>query len=318
MQKDKPYLQHLTKADDLKTTYEKTRAGFVALALEKNRQATPFVEQARALKVSASQAKSPRELMAIKEIQPALLTASGVSDKAAGHLLPEDKIIAIKGLIENYLEPAGNSFVEELVYRFLLTRGDTLGGSMRNIGGILAQRKLTRAIISSLALSETSYYWLDSNSNTWVHSSKEIADIELFLKGLSWIKNGRKRTVMYNLTVPIVKKNIDLCFLNCDYQEFPKIYKNPLVYIALGELKGGIDPAGADEHWKTASTAFSRIDKAFSKNKLNPYKFFVGASIELAMAKEIWAQLKKGILANAANLTDENQVASLCGWLSIL
>lgn len=36
------------------------RAGFVALALEKNRRATPFVEQARSLKAAASQAKTPR------------------------------------------------------------------------------------------------------------------------------------------------------------------------------------------------------------------------------------------------------------------
>ena len=46
----KPYRQHLTSSDDLITTYEAIRAGFVALALEKNRRATPFVAQARALK----------------------------------------------------------------------------------------------------------------------------------------------------------------------------------------------------------------------------------------------------------------------------
>ena len=39
----KPYRQHLTSSDDLITPYEAIRAGFVALALEKNRRATPFV-----------------------------------------------------------------------------------------------------------------------------------------------------------------------------------------------------------------------------------------------------------------------------------
>jgi hypothetical protein len=43
----KPYLQHLTSNDDLITNYEAIWAGFVALALEKNRRATPFVAQAR-------------------------------------------------------------------------------------------------------------------------------------------------------------------------------------------------------------------------------------------------------------------------------
>ncbi|MEQ9354155.1 MAG: AvaI/BsoBI family type II restriction endonuclease [Coleofasciculus chthonoplastes F2-STO-03] len=79
--------------------------------------------------------------------QPALLTASGVSDKAARYLDTHDKVAAIRGLIENLLEPAGANFIEELVFRFLLIRGDSLGGSMRNVGGILAQRKLTRMLI---------------------------------------------------------------------------------------------------------------------------------------------------------------------------
>ena len=63
-----------------------------------------------------------------------LITASGLSDKAVVHLTDQDKTEAIQGLIENFLEPAGAKFVEELVYRFLLTRGDALGGSMRNVG----------------------------------------------------------------------------------------------------------------------------------------------------------------------------------------
>jgi hypothetical protein len=44
----KPYRLHLKSSKDLETTYEAVRAGFVALALEKNRRATPFVAQARA------------------------------------------------------------------------------------------------------------------------------------------------------------------------------------------------------------------------------------------------------------------------------
>ena len=117
----KPYRWHLSSSADLVTSYEATRAGFVALALEKNRRATPFIEQARALKVAASTASNPAALINIANIQTALLTAAGVSDKAAGHLQHEDKIAAIQGLIENFLAPAGPNFVEELVFRFLLT-----------------------------------------------------------------------------------------------------------------------------------------------------------------------------------------------------
>ncbi len=168
----KPYLQHLSSSDDLVTTYEAIRAGFIALALEKNRRATPFVAQAKALKSAASKAKSPAGLLRIQEIQSALLTAAGVSDKAVGHLQPEDKAEAIKGLINNFLDPAGESFVEELVFRFLLTRGDTLGGSMRNAGGVMAQRKLTRAIISTLRVGGKSYQWQHSTNRTWTEMTR--------------------------------------------------------------------------------------------------------------------------------------------------
>ena len=160
----KPYQQHLKSSKSLETTYEAVRAGFVALALEKNRRATPFVAQARALKAAASKAKTPADLMKIAEIQTALLTAAGVSDKATNHLQDSDKREAVSGLIKNFLEPAGVNFVEELVFRFLLTRGDTLGGSMRNIGGFMAQKKLTRAILACLKLAGQKCHWLHADT----------------------------------------------------------------------------------------------------------------------------------------------------------
>jgi len=64
-------------------------------------------------------------------------------------------------------------------------------------------------------------------------------------------------------------------------------YEATKSYIAMGELKGGIDPAGADEHWKTARAALDRIRKAFSKVEVSPHNFFVGAAIAKRMAQEI-------------------------------
>jgi type II restriction enzyme len=310
------YKNHLKTGVDLVTAYEKTRTGFVALAIERNRRATPFIDQARVLKTIASQVNSPADLTNIIEIQPALLAAAGVSDKAAGYLQAEDKIQAIQGLIKEFLEPSGSDFVEELVYRFLLTRGDTLGGSMRNVGGVLAQRKFTRAILANLALANIPYYWLHSTTKTWIPMTEEDAGIDLYVKGLSWSIGNKNRTIIYNLKVPLVKSNIDVCLLNCDYQQIsPEIYKISNLYIALGELKGGIDPAGADEHWKTAKTALSRIWKAFSQVNLSPHTFFMGAAIEKRMAEEIWNDLESGKLSNAANMTNDTQIDSICHWL---
>ena len=94
--------------------------------------------------------------------------------------------------------------------------------------------------------------------------------------------------------------------------------RTPARYIALGELKGGIDPAGADEHWKTARSALVRIRRKFQEQDLYPMTFYAGGAIEKKMAGELWAQLQGGILDNAANLTNDDQFSSLCSWLSSL
>ncbi|MDE0555019.1 MAG: restriction endonuclease [Candidatus Poribacteria bacterium] len=311
-----PYLRHLSAVADLITAPEDIRAGFVALALERSRRATPFVEQARALKTSARSAKHPKDLLDIERIRTALLTASGFSDKATKQTTEKDQTNAIQDFIEKFLEPAGTNFVEELVYRFLLTRGDSLGGSMRNIAGKLAERKLNRSIISALTLTETSYQWLNAASNTWIKGTNNTADIEFSLKGLSWERNNKTRMLIYNRTISLVGKNIDICLLDCTPDEASReTYRIPEKFIAFGELKGGIDPAGADEHWKTAQTALTRIKTAFAGHNLSPYLFFIGAVIADSMAAKIWNQLEDGTLKNAANLTNSDQVASLSNWL---
>ena len=306
---------HLKNSNDLVTTYEEIRSEFVSQALEKSRLATPFVEEARSLKIAASKASSPNELLYIKTIQPALLVAAGVSDKSESHIPDEAKKDAVKGLIEKYLEPSGQNFVEELVFRFLLTRGDTLGGAMRNKIGRLAQFKLTRSIIAYLSNAGISYYWLPNGSKKWNKAPKDDASIELSLNGISWSSNSHTRTIIYNRMPKFFDKNIDICLIDCDYQEVPTAFNKPELYLALGELKGGIDPAGADEHWKTANTALTRIRENFRDKRLKPRLFFIGAIIVESMANEIWELLEEGKLDNAANLTKPDQIASLCSWL---
>ena len=138
---------------ELVTTHEAIRSGFLSMALEKNRSATKFVTQAKQLKILASVAKTPKDLLKITEIRAGLLSATGLSDKAITHLQERDQIIAVKEFIDKYLDPSGSEFVDELVYRFLLTKGDALGGEMRNIAGALAQRKFTECIVGKYNLS---------------------------------------------------------------------------------------------------------------------------------------------------------------------
>ena len=322
-----PYRLHLNSGSDLVTTYEETRAGFVAQALEKTRIAVPFVEEARSLKATAQQVRAARELLNLPQIRSALETAAGISDKSGNHITTEMKNDAILGLIENYLEPAGPNFVDELVFRFLLIKGDSLGGSIRNIISQWAEAKLSRAIISSLNNAGIGYHWLPKGRpGKWLDNTDNNVDIERLLKGISWENNGRTRTLMYNLTVPFLEgegKNVDMCVFNCSFEDYHDKASNgveatkniPQSYVALGELKGGIDPAGSDEHWKTARSALVRIQRAFSSRDLTPNLFFVGAAIEKSVSEDIWTHLENGTIKNAANLTKPNQLSSLCNWL---
>lgn len=249
-----------------------------------------------------------------------MLTASGISEKAKKYLQEHDRKRAINGLIENFLEPSGKAFVDELVYRFLLTKGDSLGGSMRNLAGVLGEWKFTRILIATCSISGMDFEYLDSKTKKWTHFNSE-PEVEKYVKGLHWVSNQNKRTLLYNLTVPTVKKNVDLCLFDCSPNEIVSgknsnsAHHDPKKYLALGELKGGIDPAGADEHWKTANSALNRIRTSFSAKGYHPKTFFVGAAIENAMAQEIYQQLNNNTLSNGANLTNETQVVSLCDWL---
>lgn len=315
---DAHYKRVINSPRDLITSHEQTRAGFISFALEKNKRSTPYIESAKSFKSLASAAKSPRDLLNMVSIRPSLLTAAGLSDKSLIHLIDKDKDRAIEELIKNFLEPAGEYFIDEVVYRYLLIKGDSLGGSMRNLVGIIAQQKLIRALLSNMRVMDLKYFWINvNNPKIWIAQSEDDYEIESNLKAIGWTQNGERRVLAFNLSIPIIGKNVDICLFNCSLSEYNggKIVKNPEKFVMLGELKGGIDPAGADEHWKTANSALGRIRSGCSI--VNPHlkTSFVGAAIESSMANEIWSQLEAGILNYAANMTVESQLINYCDWV---
>ncbi len=315
--KDVKFKIPLKSSIELVTTHEATRAGFLSIALEKNRSASKFVAQARQLKILASKAKSPKDLLNLIEIRAGLLSATGLSDKAISNLQEQDQIFAVREFIDKYLDPSGAAFVDELVYRFLLTKGDALGGEMRNITGALAQRKFTDCVVGCLELAGIEYFWQKNKESTWRVSNDEKPSGDTDLKAISWKTKKTSRFLTFNLTLKVVdNKNVDVILLNVLHTEFNRgVLLKPESYVALGELKGGIDPAGADEHWKTAKTALQRINLTFQSQPVKPLTFFVGASIVNSMAGQIWGELEKEELHYAANMTVVKQLTSLCSWL---
>jgi type II restriction enzyme len=152
----------------------------------------------------------------------------------------------------------------------------------------------------------------------WLDKPDNDIDVEKRIKALYWNKKN-ERLLILNRKVPLVKKNVDLSILEGKIDDLKKgeksIIYQPEKYIALGELKGGIDPAGADEHWKTANSALDRIRSSFGRKRFKPQTFFIGAAIESSMANEIYKQLRGKAMNNAANLTNDHQLSSICEWI---
>lgn len=309
----------ICSAQDLITSHEQTRAGFIEAAMAKNIKAKPYIEEAKTLKSIASSVKSPDKLIEKTKIYSALLTAAGLSDKACKYFTDEDKRVAIKELIDKFLAPAGANFVEELVYRFLLIRGDSLGGSMRNYVGTIAQMKLIRKILSIFSIQKIEHKILLRKNTKWREISYEKAfEIADDIRAITWNIGNKPRILLLNAKIPLVRNNVDICLYNGDEATYNngKIVTENTQAIMFGELKGGIDPAGADEHWKTGNTALERIRNAFAAYNIKTS--FIAASIETKMATEIFAQLKNNTLAKAANITVDKQLTEYCQWLITL
>lgn len=303
---------------DLVTTPEERRSGFLEYALRRNKESIPFIDRGKALKITLQQqTKDCREILKLDKIRDSLLEASGVSVKAKFHLTDDDKTQMLEEFVEKVLIPCGNGYIDEIVYRYLLTAGDALGGKMRNIVGAIAGEKLTRYVISHLQIQHIDFEYSFKDGIFYSSKTYNLEDAEK-IKAIRWSYLNENRSIIYNINVPQVSKNIDIVLINkkIDYvkgAQLKTLLNDSSIYLAFGELKGGIDPAGADEHWKTASSALERVRNKFSGNA---NLFFIGAAIERAMAEEIYKQCLDNKLANCANLTKDDQLASLCEWIT--
>jgi hypothetical protein len=71
-----------------------------------------------------------------------------------------------------------------------------------------------------------------------------------------------------------------------------------------GELKGGADPAGSDEHWKTATEALERILRAVEATKRRkPMLSFIATILVDRVARDAQSWIEQGKLTSVYNLT---------------
>lgn len=308
------------------TTPDARRNGFVEYVSRRNRESEEYLQLAKDFREALQKHTTHcRDIFALPEnFTLALMQAAGISVKAEKQVSKEDQKEILNELIEKALAATGEKFRDEIIARYLLTLGDALGGKMRNIVGAIAGEKVNRSILTQLHKHRLSHNVLLSTGE--VIDDEHVGKLELSkIKGISWVIGSTERCVIYNSKVPKVNKNIDIILLQHEIErgipesKLKAKLKAALAkedcYKAIGELKGGIDPAGADEHWKTANSALGRVRESF-RGQLP--LFFIGAAIEAAMAEEIFDQCERGDLQNCANLNNQDQLDSLTDWLITL
>ena len=289
--------KHISQPDDLVTPHPRIREGFLRQALEKTRRVTPHVAEARRLSKALHSVERVEDLLQMPELGNHLVSAAGFSVEAEESFQACELDSAIKVPLEEVKSQSGNDFREEIVYRYLLTMGDALGGSMRNVTGAAAGVRFAEAIAAALRKKGIRHQIQRASSGK--------------IQRIGW----PTRSLLFDRKPKLIDKNIDCILLDTGStgKTEAQLLEARQSYIACGELKGGIDPAGADEHWKTATAALNRIRASFSTRR--PALFFLAAAIMPAMAKEIFRQLSNRDLSHAANLTDSNQLVDLADWL---
>ena len=285
-------------ATDLVTSRQATTQGFIAQARAKSALARPHLEDAARLQQAFQTVSGPEDLADKADLRGLLLAAVGISVKAASHLSANDQATIIRENLRELRDEAGPRWKEQMLLRFALTRGDSLGGSSRNRAGAIAKKQFADAVQGALGAAG-----IDHSLELGKGGNGKILSV-------SW----DQRVMVFDRNTKLVGKNIDVIVLQRTSDRGTRsLLEDKNAYVACGEIKGGIDPAGADEHWKTAHAALERIRSSFGLQP--PALFFAAAAIENSMAQEIFAQLRNNSLTCAANLTKPDQVSDLAQWL---
>lgn len=278
----------VSQPEDLITTIPNRIEGFSWQASQKLEKADPYLELADYAIENLHKIHDVESLRKDNLLTSFIIAACMLSRKSLVHLNESMQNEIIEELID-FSKLDDIRYVEQLERRFFLTCGDSLGGSMRNAVGQNAQQLLSKQIIDRLI--------------SLGYEPKLIYKHEK-LTGITW----DDKRISFDQKPKFIGKSVDFIVVKGESARVGSL-ENPKDYLCCGELKGGIDPAGADEHWKTAKSALDRIKNVFiNKNLSSPKLIFIGAAIEFAMSYEIFQLLEDGWLAGAANILKEEQL----------
>src|SRR3989338_795744 len=166
-------------ASDLVTSREEVCRGFLSQAQAKSQKATPYVQEA--------------QLFESVELRT-LATAMGFSDKAQRYFSDPQLREAIKPVLDMISKNTGSDFRTEILYRFLLTRGDTLGGEMRNLTGESGPTRFIAAAARALKKRGIDPVFFHGKTG------------ETKIKGIAW----DQRALFFDYKPKLIDKNVDV------------------------------------------------------------------------------------------------------------
>jgi hypothetical protein len=224
-----------------------------------------------------------------------IIGATMLSKKSLQHFSSSELKKYIKHNI-NFKRINEQNYLNELERYYLMTAGDSIGGKIRNMIGKKGNDIFINYIENYFKNNNINYDIISKNNNI----QKIYTD---------------KLVILFNKKPNFIGKSVDFMVLK-KYEDGSYDIEDHKQYISAGELKSGIDPAGADEHWKTASTALKRIHLSFIKKGINsPNIYFIGGAISRHMASEIINNIENDKLKFAANLNYESQMKEMIQYL---
>ena len=282
----------ITSAKDLVTQKTDTMNGFIEQAKEKRKDIIKYTKTLNYFLLNKHLIKDIHIARQDKLIMQFLTAAAMLSQKSLLYFSIEEQNRIISEIID-FSKFNDKEYLEQLKHQYLINCGESLGGSMRNIIGQKAQNYFISTILETLQQKGYQFNIVRSKKDKIVQ--------------ISW----KDRAIFFDKKPKIVGKSIDFIVVKGNSAKNNDI-ENLDDYIICGELKGGVDPAGADEHWKTGLSALNRIDKVFNDyNKKRPILIFLGSAIASFMAGEIFHLLEKKWLGSAANINNNQQLQNI-------
>lgn len=197
--------------------------------------------------------------------------------------------------------------------------GDSLGGVSRNEVGRTAMMRLLNPLVAYLHrqdyLQEIVCSFKDAlaDSGASRQSMREkivmdsTVDIDKLLSDFEHRRAKYHELVLRNGSRLLIDRQLNwIDEAGSAYRIGPDLHAmvETQDFVWAAELKGGADPAGSDEHWKTATQALRRIlDACLATGRDQPALVFIATIFVERVAREAQAWIDDGKLTAAYNLT---------------